>query len=157
MNDAVNALDHFDAFAEAVKPQWQRSRENSVAKATQTRARTKAEKQLDEDEVLERMWRAGKKQQRVELMAGPHGKEIKGLMTFLRTMTLSSAPALIAFIERATWIRAAPTDVRHAVLEIVAKGIGDLRVKEGYERFDDALWDEPPKAFHVIKELVGVR
>ncbi len=157
MNDAVSGLNPFDAYAEAVKPQWQRGQENSVAKATQTRARTKAEKQIDEDEVLERMWRAGKKQQRTELMAGPHGKEIKGLMTFLRTMTLSSAPALITFIERAAWIRAAPEDVRHAVLEIVAIGIGNLRVKEGFERFDDALWDEPPKAFHIIRDLVGVR
>lgn len=149
----MNALNPFDAFAEAVKPQWQRSKEHSA----QTRARTKAEKQLDEDEVLKRMWRAGKKQQRIELMAGPHGKEIKGLVTFVRTMTLSSAPALITFIERASWIRAAPIDVRHAVLEIVAKGIGDLRVREGFERFDDALWDEPPKAFHVIRDLVRVR
>jgi hypothetical protein len=153
----MNAPNPFDVYAEAVKPQWQRGRENCVAKAAQTRARTKAEKQLDEDEVLERLWRAGKKQQRIELMTGPHGKDIKGLMTFLRIMTLSSAPALITLIERATWIRTAPEDVRHAVLEIVARGIGDLRVKEGFERFDDALWDEPPRAFHVIKNLVGVR
>lgn len=131
----------------------------SRMKAAETRrARSvEAEKKLAEDDKLLSLYRAARRKQFEALLAGPHGREIRGLISFMRTMTLSSAPALIAFMRKAAWVQALSEDERFVLLGLVSHGIARTREKAGLPPFDDGLPGEPLKAFHQIKEIVGVR
>jgi hypothetical protein len=147
----------FDAFAEAVKPSWAKSRERAQAKAAETRAKSKAEKTLDENEMLERLWVAGERQRRRDLLAGQFGVEIKALMAFLKSMTLDSAPDLIATVESAAWMKAMSNNDKIQVLDMIGQRIDRIHRDEGLDPPDDALWDEEPRARQVIKDMMEVR
>ena len=150
-------MNAFDAYAEAVKPSWAASRERAHAKAAETRAKSKAQKALEEEEALTRLWLRGEKQRRRELLDGPHGEDVKGLIAFLKTMTLESAPDLVAFIERAAWMQDLPNAVKVQLLGIIGQAIGKLHRDEGFDYPNDALWGEEPRAHAVIKNLMGAR
>jgi len=131
----------------------------SRMKAAETR-RTRsqaAEKQLAEDDKLLSLYRAARRKQLEVLLAGPHGREVKGLVSFMRTMTLSSAPALIAFMRKAVWVQELSEDERFVLLGLVSHGIARTREKAGLEPFHDGAWGDPPRAFEQIKTIVGVR
>lgn len=150
-------MNAFDAFAEAVKPSWARTRERAQAKAAQTRAKTAAEKALAEEDALERQWAVGERRRRRELLDGPHGRDVRGLQAFLRTLTPSSAPALVRFVERAAWIRDLDNATKLQVLRIVDERIGVLVKGEGYAYPDDAMPGEEPRAYQVVRGLMEVR
>ena len=152
--DAPNA---FDVFAEAVKPSWAKSRERAQAKAAETRAKSKAEKALEEDQMLTVLWQRGERQRRRDLLAGPQGAEIKALIGFLKTMTLDSAPDLIAAVESAVWVKAMTNNDKIQVLQIIGEHIDRIHRAEGLDPPDDALWDEDPRARQVIRSLMEVR
>ena len=154
MTDAPNL---FDVFAEAVKPSWAKTRERALEKSEATRAKSKAEKQLDEDEMLERLWLKGETQRRRELLSGTWGVEIKALVKFLKTLTLADAPKLIDVIEAANWISTMPNETRIQVLRIVDRRIGEIVRDEGLPYPDDAMPGEEPRAYQVIRDLMGVR
>lgn len=105
-------------------------------------------------QILFRKWQKWHKEKVQVLLDGPYSKDIKGLVTFIETMTLSSSGALVSFIENAAWLRTAPADVRQGVLTLVDHGIIKLRERNGMEPFDDALMDEPPTAFQQIREIL---
>lgn len=119
------------------------------------RARAQAEQDLRDEQTLSKLYRRWKVQARDALLAGPHGREIRGIVAFLDGMTLSSAPALIRLIERAAWARTMGVDDRFVLLGIVSAGIVRCREKAGLEPYDDEIaWCEPPKAFSQIKTLL---
>jgi hypothetical protein len=115
---------------------------------------TPTEKKLREQQKLLTVWRAWHREMEAELLTGPYGKDIKGLQTFIRTMPLSSAGALIKLIQGARWLRGADAATRQGVLWIVARGIQRLRERNGLDPFDDALPGEPPTAFEEIREML---
>lgn len=124
--------------------------------------RQAAAKQAEQDqrdaEMLGRAFRAWKAAQRDALLSGPHGKEVRGIVSFLKTMQLSSAPALIRTIERSAWIHTMTVDERFRLLGIIGAGIAACREKNGLEPFDDEIpFAEPPKAFTQIKTLMGLQ
>lgn len=145
----------FDAYAEATKPAWKARKERIAVKRTEARAKTAAERQLEENDALLRGYNAWLKERQETLLASPIGREVKGLLTFLRTMTLSSAPALVRLVETASWMRNAEPPTRAELLWLIDRGITRLRVREGLPPFDDALPGEPDSAFLTIREALA--
>jgi hypothetical protein len=146
---------HFETFAEIAMPAPVRRKE--AAAERRATKRLSAKERMDEARDMNARYRRWKREQREELLAGPYGKEIRGLMSFIRTMSITSAPALVKFIERAAWVRNAPVDVRHQVLSIVGRGILLLREREGLPPFDDGMMDDDvPTAFAQVKALLEV-
>lgn len=152
-------MNAFESYADITKPAWQARQERSAAKrqATIAARKTEAEKAMDERDLLTKLYRQWKAKQKQALLDGPHGKDIKGLLTFLRTMTPSSAPALLALVENAAWLRNADLDTRYQVLSLINRGIANLRKREGLMPFEDALIGEEPTASEIIKNLLEVR
>lgn len=127
------------------------------ASEKRARAKRQAEQELKDEGVLSKLYRRCKREQRDALLAGPHGRDVRGLIAFLDRMTLSSAPALIRLVEGAAWIRDMAINDRHVLLVIVSAGIVRCREKAGLPPFDDEIaWCEPPKAYSQIKTLMGL-
>jgi hypothetical protein len=152
-------MNPFEAYADVAKPQWQRTQERSVEKRRETISarKTQLEEKLDERDLLAKLYRQHVAEKKQALLDGPLGKEIKGLLSFMRTMTPSSAPALVKLVEGAAWLRGADADTRHGVLSLINRGIANLRKREGLMPFDDALPGEPLTASEQIKLLLEVR
>ena len=152
-------MNAFETYSETAKPAWQRAQERAVEKRRETisKRKTQMEDALDERDLLTKLYRQHCADRKQALLDGPHGKDIKGLLSFMRTMTPSSAPALVKLIETAAWIRQADEETRYGVLWLVNRGIANLRKREGYMPFDDSLLDEPPTASEQIKSIIGVR
>lgn len=149
------AANPFEALAGAqivapVKRRFQRAEDR-------VRRSAEAEKELRDEEKLGKLYRRWRRQKVVMMQNGPWGKEVKDLLSFVRTMTLSSAPALLTLVERAAWIQAMPVNDRHDLLQEIGRQITLLRLREGLPPFDDALPGEEPKAFERIKEMMGIR
>lgn len=151
-------MNAFETYADIAKPQWQRSKERAVEKRRETIAlKTEMEKRLDERDLLTKLYRQQMAERKQALLDGPHGKDIRGLLAFMRTMTPSSAPALIKTVERATWLRNADLETRYGVLSLINRSIANLRKREGLMPFEDALPGEEPTASEQIKLLLEVR
>lgn len=135
------------------------ARVKSRMKAVETRrARSaQAEKDLLDEAQLLKLYRRERKKQLQALLDGPFGPDVRELLSFMRTMTLSSAPALIALVRKAVWIKALPEEHKYILLRLVSQGIARVREKNGLEPFDDGVYGEPPKAFHLIKNAMGVK
>lgn len=152
-------MNAFETYADVAKPQWQRSQERTHEKRRETIAarKTELEQKLDERDLLTKLYRQHVAERKAELLTGPHGKDIKGLLSFMRTMTPSSAPALVKLVESAAWLRGADADTRYGVLSLVNRSIASLRKREGLMPFEDALPGEPLTASEQIKALLEVR
>lgn len=125
-------------------------------RATEKRAKKRedAEKELRDQQTLARRWKKSRREAQAALREGPHGKDVRGIEMFIKSMTPSSAPALVSMIERAEWVKQADRETRFRLLTLVADGIAKLREKSGLPPFDDALLFEPPTAFDRIKEIL---
>ena len=148
-------MNPFEALAEAQIPAPVKARAAAVERR---RARAaQAERDLRDEQILLKSYRAWKRAKRDALLSGPHRREVRGLIRFIESMTLSSAPALIALIERAAWIRTMTADERHDLFGIVARGITRCREKAGLPPFDDEIpWMQEPKAASRIKAIMEV-
>ena len=143
----------FESYAEEAKPAWVRKREALKARrAGEKAAKTSSEIDQDERDVLRRDYRAWKREQLDAVLAGPFGKDVRGLRQFLRTMTASSAPALVKMIERAAWLQDAPADVRSIAFRLVSAAIERVRGNEGLDPCDtDGLPGQPPTACDLVR------
>ncbi|MCP1558599.1 UNVERIFIED_ORG: hypothetical protein M2438_002686 [Methylobacterium sp. SuP10 SLI 274] len=147
------AINFFDMIAEAQTPAPVKRKLDAAEK--RARAKAQAEQELKDEQLLSKLYQRWKKQKRDALLDGPHGKDVRGIVSFLDTMSLSSAPALIKTIERARWIETMAVSDRHTLLGIVSAGIVRCREKAGLPPFDDEIaWCEPPKAYSQIKTLM---
>lgn len=146
----------FEQLAEAQTPApVKRKMEWAEKRAAKAR---EAEKELKEQDTLSRLYRAWKQAKRDALLSGPHGREVRGIVSFLDSMTLSSAPALIGLVERARFVQLMTPAERADLLNIVNIGIARCREKAGLPPFDDELpWCEPPKASAQLKVMLEVR
>lgn len=149
------AANFFDQIAEAQTPAPVKRKIDAAEK--RARAKAQAEQELKDEQILSKLYQRWKKQKRDALIAGPHGREVKGIVSFLDKMDLSSAPALISAVERSRWVDAMSVNDRHTLLGIISTGIVRCREKAGLPPFDDEIaWCEPPKAYSQIKTLLGL-
>ncbi len=143
----------FASYAEDAKPVWQQRKEATAARRVE-RARQEAIGRAEQD-LLDKLYRQWRRDLASEMRAGQYGKEIEGLIKFMRKMTPNSAPALIKLVERAEWLGpSCPKDVRYFVLRLVSHAITRVRENAGYEPYDDPWPDEAPNAFMQIRDLL---
>jgi hypothetical protein len=143
----------FASFAEDTKPAWQRRKER-IADGRRSRSQERLAKAEEEQRNIDRVAAAMRKARLEELMSGPNGAHIRALRSYLRVMTIDSAPELIEYVTRSKWLRTADADTRYDVLGMISRGITSLRLRNGLEPFDDGLWDEEPSAFVIIREML---
>lgn len=148
-------MNFFEAYADdAIAAPVKRKME-----AADKRALSKEAIDKEKDDAFQtwqlKQWRAWRKAKREALLAGPHGKDIRGLVAFMKTMTLSSAPALIRLVEEAAWARSLSKDERADLLSLMSGGITRLRERNGLTPFDDALPGQPESAFHQIQKVLA--
>lgn len=111
------------------------------------------EKKIRENQQLSRQFIKWKKERREALRT--NGKEISDLLDLLDTITFSSGPVLVSYLESAEWLRSLERNIKDDLLSAIADAIIKVREKEGLPPFDDALPGEPPKIFEKIKEIWG--
>lgn len=149
-----------DAQQNAASKARDRGRERRLAKLVVTSeadapmVASPADKQMFEQSQQMKRYRAALRQRRDDLLAGPHGQEVKSLLQMLDSLSGSSAPALVQYVMKARWVRDADYNTRHDVLALVGTAIARFRVRNGLAPFDDSLWDEPPTAFEQIRYLL---
>lgn len=115
-----------------------------------------ADKQMFENSILLKRYRASLRERRQDLENGPYGREIRALLQLLDSLTATSAPALIEYVTKANWLLDADKGTRLDVLSIISTAIARLRVRNGLAPFDDSIpfSEEPPTAFQVIRKLL---
>ena len=113
------------------------------------RPQSKAEKKLADDARLLRAWRRWRRERLETLLTGPYAEPAQALLVFLKTM--SSASALVEFVNRGPWL-GADGDVRTEVLSVIDAAIVAQREKLGLQPFDDSIGDMPLNAFLLIRE-----
>lgn len=97
-------------------------------------------------------------QRRLNLLAGPHGDQVRELLSIMDSLTPSSAPGLMSFLARFNWFLQADRNTRLDILSLISIGIARHRVREGLAPFDDSIPfnNEPPTAFEVIRSKFQV-
>jgi hypothetical protein len=139
--------DPFDTFADAsiVAPRKARIR------AAETRAERKRQEALEERNKLFRLWQRWHRQQVEQLRAGPYAAAVHELAGFLEGLSFTSGWELIELVRRGPW-RDADPDTRFQVLCLIDAALMQLRERHDLPPFDDALPDEPPTVFQIIRE-----
>lgn len=116
------------------------------------------ERKLREDEQLSRLYRAYKRAQIQALLDGPFGAQVRELDRFMRQMELQDGPALVERFRGAMpWIASMDMDSRFSLLRLASRRIVALRERHGLEPFNDGVVGDPPRTFHIIKDLMGCR
>jgi len=141
-------MNAFLEFAEKQTPASVKARQ----RATKKRRATKAEKALTERDDLFHLWKKWRRERLETLLAGPHGHAARELVAFLQAMTLDDGVRLVEFVRAAGWERT-DADTKFEVLALINSVIVTLRDRAKLPPINDALPDEKPTAFLIIREL----
>jgi hypothetical protein len=114
------------------------------------------QKKLNDDARLLRAWKHWHREQLDAALASAHGAAIAELMALLDRLTLSSAAALLACMQRIDWDTVS-YDVRFTVLHQINQTIMRLRERNGLAAIDDPLPGQPDNVFRRIKEQLFPR
>lgn len=109
------------------------------------------DKERFENQELLKRFNKAMTQRRLDLLKSAHGKEIKGLLQILDSLTPSSPPALMSYLAKCQWFVNADYGTRHDILWVIDTAIMTFRIREGLSPFDDGLPGEPPTAFCIIR------
>ena len=121
-------------------------------RAAEKRRATAAEKALAERDSLHQLWKVWRKERVAALLSGPRAAAAQGLVAFLQTMTLDDGDRLIEFVRAADWARA-DADTKFEVLSLINASITALRERAELPPIADALPDEKPTTFLIIREM----
>jgi hypothetical protein len=141
-------MNAFLDFADKQTPASVKARQRAAAKR-----RTKAaEKTLAERDDLFRLWQQWRRERLEALLTGPYGGAARELLTFLQAMTLDDGARLVKFVRAAGWERT-DADTKFEILSLINATITAQRERAGLAPIADALPDEEPTAFLIIREL----
>jgi hypothetical protein len=114
--------------------------------------RTAQEQKLADDTYLLRAWKKFHRDELAEALVGLHRDVMTRLMTHLEQ--LRSARELVAFIAAQDW-DAIDANTRLIALHEINKAICTLREKQGLPAIDDALPEEPLRAYQIIHGIIS--
>src|SRR5262249_8751004 len=100
-----------------------------------------------------RNWKRERRAQVDAALAGSHGPALGRLVAFLDAMTMESSGALTEHVRDGNW-QAADDDTRFLVLHLINAAIVRLRARPDLPPFDDPVFDRPPNAFLVLREML---
>jgi hypothetical protein len=135
-------------FAEEQTPAPVKIRQRAAKK----RREKAKEKALAERDDLFRLWKRWRHERLEALLAGPYGESVRELLAFLQTMPLNDGPQLIELVRAGDWHHTDP-DTRFEILSLIDAALTALRERRDLAPFDDALPDEEPTVFLIIREL----
>ena len=141
-------MNAFLDYAEKQTPAAVKARRRAVEK----RRATAAEKALAERDTMLDLWKLWRKERLEALFSGPYGTAARELVTFLQTMALDDGDRLVEFVRAADWARA-DADTRFEVLSLINVTITALRERAKLPPIADALPDEAPTTFLIIREM----
>jgi hypothetical protein len=101
-----------------------------------------------------RRYRAALKLRKDELLAGPHGREVRELLAIVDDPAASAPARLVNRITSAAWLHGATSNVRHVVLAILSDAITEAAVRNSRPPFNDALPGDPPTTFQQLRKLL---
>jgi hypothetical protein len=110
-----------------------------------------ADKERFEKQELLKRFNKAMTARRLDLLNGPHSKDIKGLFQILDSLTPSSPPALMSYLAKCQWFVNADYSTRHDILWVIDTEIMRFRIRQGLSPFDDGLPDEPPTVFCIVR------
>ena len=116
------------------------------------RSKTEEDKALRENAYLLRRWNKFHAEQLEETLVGVHADVMNRLMAQLKE--LRSARELVAAIEAEDW-STVDADTRMIALHQINSAITKLRERSGQAPIDDALPDEPLRAFQLIRNIIN--
>jgi hypothetical protein len=139
-----------NAFAELAEMQIV----NPVKARRRTAHKLAQQNALQERDQLCRLWQKWHQERVDALLAGPCGDAARVLIRFLETITLEQGSELIALVRNAYWSEA-DSNTRFLILGLIDSRIAQLREQHGLAPFDDALPDEPPTVFQIVREVMA--
>ena len=141
-------MNAFLDYAEKQTPATVKARQRAAEK----RRATAAEKALAERDDLFHLWKLYRQERLDALLSGQHGDAARELVAFLRAMALDDGDRLVEFVRAAGWARA-DADTKFEVLSLINATITALRERAKLPPIDDALPDETPTTFIIIREM----
>jgi hypothetical protein len=141
-------MNAFITYAETQAPAAVKARQRAAEK----RRATAAEKALAERDAMLDLWKLWRKERLEALLSGPRGNAARELVAFLQAMTLDDGDRLVEFVRAADWSRA-DADTKFEVLSLINATITALRERAKLPAISDALPDEEPTTFIIIREL----
>jgi hypothetical protein len=142
----VNA---FLDYAEKQTPAAVKARQRAAEK----RRATAAEKALAERDDLFHLWKLHRQERLEVLLAGQHGGAARELVAFLQAMTLDDGDHLVELVRAAGWARV-DADTKFEVLSLINTAICAVRERAGLPPIDDALPNEAPTTFIILREML---
>ena len=107
--------------------------------------------QIDKNTQL-KLWRTYHREEINAVVNGPYGADWRALLRVVKSLTIENPGAIVDYVRDAQWLRDADLQTRRVVLSMIARAIIQLREVNGYPPFDDALPDEEPTAFEIIRK-----
>ena len=141
-------MNAFIDYAEKSMPAAVKARQRAAEK----RRATAAEKALTERDDLFHLWKLHRQERLEALLAGPHGAAARELVAFLQSMALDDGDRLVELVRTGGWARV-DADTKFEVLSLINSAIVAMRERANLPPIDDALPDETPTTFIIIREM----
>jgi hypothetical protein len=114
----------------------------SRVRATEARRSNREQQHNDEQRELSAYYRANRRQELDDALAGADGAKLQTLIVQLEALTLETIPQLATFVRANGWHSAAANTLFLA-RRLASESIVNLREKNGFSPFDDPLPGEP--------------
>jgi hypothetical protein len=111
------------------------------------------EKELAERNHLLRAWKKFHREELDAALAGPHGPMLERLVFTLKSLTLQSAPLLLAYIRGIDW-STIDYAIRLIVLHEVNTAVTGLRLRANMAPIDDGAPGARDNVFRTIRHLI---
>jgi hypothetical protein len=120
------------------------------------KVRTAKEKELQDNARLLRAWRRWHRDEREEILAGPHGAVLNELFRMLANLKHVQPAQLIGYAQSINW-PAINYTTKLIILHEFNNAITTYREKNGLEPIDDGIPGERDNAFRCVKAILFQR
>jgi hypothetical protein len=117
------------------------------------RNQSEKDKKLADDQRLMRWWRAWHREQRDDVLAGPHGAVLGELFRMIKNLQHVQPSQLVGLAHSIDWA-VIDFDTKLITLHELNAAITKLREACGQEPIDDGLPGEPLRVFQRIRGIV---
>ena len=117
------------------------------------RCKSELEKELQDNARLLRAWRQWHREERAEVLTGPHGAVLAELFRMLDNIKHVRPSQLVGLVQSIAW-STIDYATRLVVLHEVNATITKHRERNGLEPFDDGFPGDPNNAFRLIQAAI---
>jgi len=117
------------------------------------RRKSERDKELRDNARLLKWWKAWRREQRDQVLFGPHGTVLSELFRMLQNLQHLQPAQLIRYAQSIDW-NSIDYDTKLVVVHEINSAITAFRMKRGLEPIDDNLPGDPDTPFRTIKAIV---